>query len=95
MEKILDQKFQKLLTIEPKIQEIQGSVKSNGIEIPGKKFGENLGTLCVVVFFSRDSGKCCSICHWKLPEMQTRIFGGEESAQGLFTQKATKMVSTS
>jgi len=38
--------------------------KSNGTRIPGTKFG----ILCVVVFFS------CFICHWKLPEMQTRIF---------------------
>ena len=83
MEKILDQKFQKLLTIQPKIQEIQGSGKSNRIEIPGEKFGENLGTLCMVVFFPGKSGKCCSICHWKLPDIQTRIFCGEESAQGL------------
>ena len=38
--------------------------KSNEMEFPQKEILENLGIACKIVFFSRNSGKCCSIRHW-------------------------------
>jgi hypothetical protein len=56
--------------------EIPGE-KSNGMEIPGKKFPN------IWVYLARLSGKCRSIRHWKFPEMQSGIFGRMESAPRL------------
>lgn len=64
-------------TIQLKISEILGG-KSNGMEIPSKKFLESLYTT-QVVWLSRNSGKCCSIYYWKLHGKHT-IFQWIESA---------------
>ena len=46
------------------------------MEILIKNFPKNFGISCRVVLFSTNSGKCCSICHCKFPEIQTGIFIG-------------------
>ena len=45
----------------------------NETVIPVKTF-ENLGIPCMVVLFSGNSGKWCSIRHWKFPKIQTGTF---------------------
>ena len=42
---------------------------------------ENVGIHDKVVPFSVNSGKCCSIRHWKFTEMQTEIFSPIGSGQ--------------
>lgn len=64
-------------TIQLKISEILGG-KSNGMEIPSKKFLESLYTT-QFVWLSRNSGKCCSIYYCKLHGKHT-IFQWIESA---------------
>ena len=70
------QKFRKLLnfemqTTQPQILEIPGA-KLNRKTTFGTNF-ENLGIPREVVLFFGNFGKCCSICYWKLPKIQTGI----------------------
>jgi len=70
-------------TIQPKILEIPGG-KSNGTEIPGKKFSK-IWVYLARLFSFGNSAKWCSIRHWKFFEMQTRIFGQIENAPGFYS----------
>ena len=48
----------------PKIPDIPGG-QSHGTEISDQKFSKNAGISLEDVFLTENSGKCCSICHWK------------------------------
>lgn len=59
--KSLDCLISKKRSVPPKTLEIAGGGKSNGTEIPCKKFLKKFGihVLRKVVLFSGNSGKCC------------------------------------
>ena len=61
-------------TIQPEVLEIPG-VKMKGKKTAREKRFENLGIPRKVVLCFGNFGKRCSICYWKLPEIQRGRFG--------------------